>query len=38
MKKYIGSVNCEEQAAKIYDKYSLIMQGFEVSIQHVAEN
>lgn len=31
LKKYIGAVNSEEKAARFYDKYALIIQGFEVS-------
>lgn len=30
IKKYIGAVESEEIAARFYDKYSLIIQGFEV--------
>lgn len=29
-KKYIGAINSEVQAARLYDKYSLIIQGFQV--------
>lgn len=29
LKKYIGAVYSEEQAARFYDKYALIIQGFE---------
>ena len=32
IKKYIGAVENEETAARFYDKYALIIQGFEVSI------
>ena len=31
IKKYIGAVESEEKAAKYYDKYALIIQGFDVS-------
>ena len=31
LKKYIGAVNPEEKAARFYDKYALIIQGFDVS-------
>ena len=34
LKKYIGAVNTEEKAARFYDKYALIIQGFDVSIYH----
>ena len=30
-KKYVGAIRSEEAAARIYDKYALIMQGFNVS-------
>ena len=30
IKKYIGAVDSEETAAHFYDKYALIIQGFEV--------
>ena len=30
IKKYIGAVESEEVAARFYDKYALIIQGFEV--------
>ena len=30
IKKYIGAVESEEKAAKYYDKYALIIQGFDV--------
>lgn len=30
IKKYIGAVDSEEIAARFYDKYALIIQGFEV--------
>ena len=33
IKKYIGAVESEEIAARFYDKYALIIQGFEVSHQ-----
>lgn len=29
IKKYIGAVESEEIAARFYDKYALIIQGFE---------
>lgn len=29
IKKYIGAVDSEEKAARFYDKYALIIQGFE---------
>lgn len=29
IKKYIGAVDSEETAAHFYDKYALIIQGFE---------
>ena len=32
IKKYIGAVESEEIAARFYDKYALIIQGFEVSL------
>lgn len=32
LKKYIGAVESEEIAARFYDKYALIIQGFEVSV------
>ena len=32
IKKYIGAVESEELAARFYDKYALIIQGFEVSL------
>lgn len=32
IKKYIGAVESEEIAARFYDKYALIIQGFEVSV------
>ena len=31
MEKYIGASTHEDAAGKLYDKYSLIMQGFKVS-------
>ena len=31
IKKYIGAFDSEEKAARFYDKYALIIQGFEVS-------
>jgi len=31
IKKYVGAVESEEIAARFYDKYALIIQGFEVS-------
>ena len=30
-KKYVGAIRSEEAAARMYDKYALIMQGFDVS-------
>ena len=30
IKKYIGAIESEEIAARFYDKYALIIQGFEV--------
>ena len=35
MKKYIGAITNEDAAGKLYDKYSLIMQGFKVSGRHM---
>jgi hypothetical protein len=29
IKKYIGAVESEEKAARYYDKYALIIQGFD---------
>lgn len=37
IKKYIGAVESEEIAARFYDKYALIIQGFEVSLPFVTE-
>jgi len=37
IKKYIGAVESEEIAARFYDKYALIIQGFEVSLPIVTE-
>ena len=31
LKKYIGAVESEEIAARLYDKYALIIKGFDVS-------
>ena len=31
LKKYIGAIEDEEVAARFYDKYALIIQGFSVS-------
>ena len=31
IKKYIGAIESEEEAARYYDKYALIIQGFDVS-------
>lgn len=31
IKKYIGAIDCEHTAARFYDKYALIIQGFSVS-------
>jgi len=28
LRKYIGAIFSQEQAARYYDKYSIIMQGF----------
>ena len=33
IKKYIGAVESEEIAARYYDKYALIIQGLEVSLE-----
>jgi hypothetical protein len=29
-KKYLGAINSEHRAARIYDKYALIIQGIQV--------
>ena len=31
IKKYIGAIDDEKKAAIFYDKYALIIQGYEVS-------
>ena len=31
IKKYVGAIDEELQAARLYDRYALIIQGFEVS-------
>lgn len=31
LKKYVGAINHEEIAALLYDKYAMIIQGYEVS-------
>ena len=31
IKKYIGAIESEEEAARYYDKYAVIIQGFDVS-------
>jgi len=31
LRKYIGAIQTQEQAARYYDKYSIIMQGLQVS-------
>lgn len=31
IKKYVGAIDDELQAARLYDRYALIIQGFEVS-------
>ena len=30
LRKYIGAISSQEQAARYYDKYSMIIQGFRV--------
>lgn len=34
IKKYIGAVDSEEIAARFYDKYALIIQGFEAKTNY----
>ena len=31
LRKYLGAISSEEHAARFYDKYSIIIQGLEVS-------
>ena len=31
-KKYIGAIDSEKRAARLYDKYALIIQGLYVSL------
>lgn len=31
LRKYLGAINSEEQAARFYDKYLIIIQGIKVS-------
>ena len=38
IKKYIGAVESEEKAARYYDKYALIIQGFDVRYLHLTMN
>jgi hypothetical protein len=33
LRKYLGAINSEEQAARFYDKYLIIIQGIKVSLQ-----
>lgn len=33
LRKYIGAISSQEQAARYYDKYSMIIQGFKVSLK-----
>jgi hypothetical protein len=35
LRKYLGAISSEEHAARFYDKYSIIIQGLEVSFQLV---
>ena len=30
-KKYLGAINSEQKAARLYDKYAIIIQGLSVS-------
>ena len=30
-RKYLGAINSEHKAARLYDKYALIIQGLNVS-------
>ena len=32
LKKYLGAIESEKEAAHFYDKYLIIVDGFEVSI------
>jgi hypothetical protein len=32
LRKYLGAINSEEQAARFYDKYLIIIQGIKVSL------
>ena len=32
IKKYVGAIDDELQAARLYDRNALIIQGFEVSV------
>ena len=38
IKKYIGAVESEEKAARYYDKYALIIQGFDVRYLYLTMN
>lgn len=32
LRKYIGAISSQKQAARYYDKYSMIIQGVKVSL------
>lgn len=38
LRKYIGGIETEEEAARFYDKYAIIMQGLLVSFILVSKN
>ena len=38
IKKYIGAVESEEKAARYYDTYALIIQGFDVRYLYLTMN
>jgi hypothetical protein len=33
-KKYLGAISSEQRAARLYDKYAIIIQGINVSAPH----
>ena len=34
LRKYLGAINSEEQAARFYDQYLIIIQGIKVSKEY----
>lgn len=33
-KKYLGAISSEQRAARLYDKYAIIIQGLQVGIYY----